>query len=105
MVHIFEKKYYLEWIHIVIMSFVFVAASYFFCYLLKSISLAIIPSFIYMMATVTEINPKLSLISYFEYSGMTMDQLFSKYNYFLVVAIIFMIFGLLLNKHYDDYNL
>lgn len=100
-----NQKYALEWVHIAIMSFVFVTAAYFFCYLFKSISLALIPTFIYLIASITELNQFFSKFSFYAYNGMTKAQLFSKYKYFLIAAILFAVLGNLLNKRYDDYNL
>lgn len=100
-----NKKYALEWVHIVIVSFLFASAAYFLSFMLKSISLALIPSFIYMLASVTELNPLLNKISFFEYEGMTSSQITSRYSYFVIVAIMFISFGEILNKHHKQYNL
>ncbi|MBE5957596.1 MAG: hypothetical protein E7254_01870 [Lachnospiraceae bacterium] len=100
-----NKKYILEWLHIIIMSFVFVAAAYFFSYLFRSISLALIPSFLYLIATITELNPTFSKISFYEYDGMTDNQLFSKYILFVIIAIFLMGIGNILNKNFREYNL
>lgn len=100
-----KKKYALEWVHIIILSFVFVSFAYFFCYLLNSISLALIPSFLYLLISMTELNPAFKKISFYEYEGMSGNQLFSKYCYFLIVAIVVMGIGNILNRHYEEYNL
>ena len=100
-----KKKYALEWVHIIVVSFVFVAFAYFFCYLLGSISIALIPSFLYLLATITELSPALKKISFYEYDGMSSNQMFSKYCYFLIVAIVVMGIGNILNRHYEEYNL
>lgn len=98
------KQYFVEWIHIVIVSFFFVTAAYFLSYLFRSISLALIPTFIYMLASVTGLNDYLNKISFYESTGMRLSQLFTRYNYFLILAIVFAVLGSLLNKYYEEYN-
>lgn len=98
------KKCFFEWIHIVIVSFLFVSAAYCLSYLLKSISLAIIPSFIYLLASVTGLNAALNKISFYEGgAGMRPSQLYTRYSYFMVVAIVIAIIGKKLNENYENY--
>lgn len=99
-----NKKYALEWLHITIVALLFVSSAYFFCYLFKSISLALIPSFIYLIASVTGLNDFLKKISFYETTGMKKTQIFTKYIYFLAIAFIFIMLGNILNKRYEDYN-
>lgn len=99
------KKYVYEWIHIVIISFVFISAAYSLSYLLKSTSLAIIPAFLYQLASVTMLNDAMRKISFYEgISGMKLSKLTTRYNYFMVVAILMMVLGKWLNQKYEDYR-
>lgn len=98
------KKYFYEWIHIVIVSFLLVSIAYCLSYLLKSISLAMIPTFIYLLASVTGLNAVLNKISFYEgTTGMQPSQLCTRYNYFMVAAIVIAIIGNKLNKNYENY--
>ena len=98
------KKYFYEWIHIVIICFLFVSAAYCLSYLLKSISLAMIPSFIYLLASVTGLNDALKKISFYESNtGMEPSKLLTRYNYFIVAAIVIAVIGRKLNDNYENY--
>lgn len=99
-----NKKFLVEWLHIVIMCFVFVTAAYCLSFAFRSISLAIIPCFIYVMFSITEVNSVLHKISYYDVSGMTMGQLSTKYVYFLFAAVVFAVVGNILNNRYCSYN-
>lgn len=99
-----EKKYFYEWVHIVIVSFLFVSAAYCLSYLLKSISLAMIPSFIYLLASITGLNDAMKKISFYEGNmGMEPSQLLTRYNYFIVIAIVIAVIGKKLNENYENY--
>lgn len=100
-----DAKYFMEWVHIVIMSFVFVSAAYCGCYVFKSISLALIFPFLYLVASVTGLSSVLNKYSFYEYDGMSGGQLLNKYKIFMIVAILFLIIGNKLNHRYEDYNL
>jgi len=98
------ERYFYEWLHIIIVSFLFVSAAYCLSYLLRSISLAMIPSFIYLLASVTGLNDALKKISFYESStGMQPSQLYTRYNYFIVIAIVIAIIGRRLNENYENY--
>lgn len=98
------KKYFYEWIHIVIVCFLFVSAAYCLSYLLKSISLAMIPSFIYLLASVTGLNDAVKKISFYEsHTGMAPSKLLTRYNYFIVAAIVIAAIGKKLNGDYENY--
>ena len=97
------KRFFYEWIHIVIISFLFVSTAYCFCYLLKSVSLAMIPSFIYLLASVTGLNEAFHKISFYESTGMKISQLCTRYNYFIIISIVMIIIGKTLNERYENY--
>ncbi|MBQ5560649.1 MAG: hypothetical protein IIT46_12895 [Lachnospiraceae bacterium] len=102
--YLINRAYIYEWIHIIIMSIFFGMGAYFFSYLFKSISLGMIPSFIYALSSITGLNEFMYKISYYESSGMKAGQLTEKYFYFLLIAFLFAGIGEILNKYYTEYN-
>lgn len=102
--YLINRAYIYEWIHIIIMSIFFGMGAYFFSYLFKSISLGMIPSFIYALSSITGLNEFMYKISYYESSGMKAGQLIEKYFYFLLIAFLFARIGEILNKYYTEYN-
>lgn len=99
-----NKKFITEWLHIVIMCVVFCMAAYCFSFAFRSISLAIIPCFLYTMLSISGFNPLFQKISYYEGNVMSMQNLWGKYCYFLLAALVFAAVGNILNKHYCHYN-
>ena len=98
------QNFFLEWIHIVIISFLFVAASYFFVFLFYSISLAIIPLFFYLIASIIGLNETLSKISYYEVFGVSIKSLQNRYSYFAIASLVFLISGMIINKYREKYK-
>lgn len=99
-----NKIFVLEWLHIVIMSFFFMTVAYLFCFLFRSVSLAIVPCFLYVMISVTKTNSFFCKISFYEVNSINLERLFSKYSYFLVAAILLSVVGNIINNHYKSYN-
>ena len=98
-----DTELFFEYIHIAIISFLFVSLAYFFCFLLKGISLAIIPLFIYEMISVCGLNKIVNKLSFFEEEGARLSDIMGRYRYYLVVAILFFILGIVVNGRHDDY--
>ena len=94
----------LEWIHIIIITWFFMCASYFFCYLFKNISLSVIPSFMYTIYSIVGFTFLGQKISYYEFDGATTEALMSKYNYFIIVSVVMFILGNAMNNHYDSFH-
>lgn len=99
-----SKELLLELIHLIIVSLLFVSAIYLLVFLFDNISLAIIPMFLYAISSITNLNSTLSKISFYEYMGMSMKQLKTKYIHFLIIGIIFMIIATILNKNKEKYK-
>ena len=100
-----DKYFMYEWIHIMIMSFVFAMGAYVLSYAIKIISMATVPLFIYMISSVTGLNDLLSRISFYEYRGVSAELLISKYSYFIVAGIIMAAMGSYFNNRFCKYNL
>lgn len=99
-----DRSFGLEWLHIIIVTFLFVSATYCFCFLFRSVSLASIPSFLYTIYSVVGLKYLGKKFSYYEQTGMEAENLLSKYVYFIIVAIVLMSIGNALNDSYDKYN-
>lgn len=99
-----NKNLGVEWIHIVIITWLFMSGSYFFCYLFRSVSLSVIPSFFYAIYSIVGFSFLGNNISYYEFEGLTIENLTSKYIYFIIVSIFIFILGSVLNDFYDKYN-
>lgn len=96
-------KVYMEWIHIVIVSFFLVSMAYFMCYLIKSVAIAILPVLCYTFLSVIQGEGKSYLWSFYEQGGMEMFDFTHKYLCFLFLGMIFFWLGSFLNKIYTDY--
>ena len=93
-----------EWLHLVIIYFFMAAVAYFMCYLLRSIALAFIPVLCYTFLAVSgNSGPRPPFWSFYESSGMSPAMLGTKYIWFLLAGVLFLIAGSVLNKIYTDY--
>ena len=101
---ILNRNMGLEWIHIIIITWLFMSVSYFLCFLLRSVSLAVIPFFIYTIYSIVGFSFLGKKISYYEVEGVTTEDLMSKYIIFLIVSVVIFILGNALNIHYDKFN-
>lgn len=99
-----DRSFGLEWLHIIIVTFLFVSATYCFCFLFRSVSLASIPGFLYTIYSVVGLKYLGKKFSYYEQTGMEAEKLSSKYVYFIIAAIVLMSIGNALNDSYDKYN-
>ncbi len=99
-----NKKFGFEWLHIIIVTFLYMMAAYCLCFLFKSVSLASIPSFLYTIYSVVGLEALGNKLSYYEHNGMSPAKFFSKYIYFVIAAIVVMCIGSIINNLYDSYN-
>ncbi|MCR5203000.1 MAG: hypothetical protein K6D02_07945 [Lachnospiraceae bacterium] len=99
-----NKKFALEWVHIIILTFFYMVATYFLCFWFKSVSLASIPIFLYTIYSIVGLEAFNSKLSYYECCGVTGETIVSKYFYFIVAAFFLLIVGKRLNNSFEKYN-
>ena len=92
-----------EWLHLVIIYFFMAGMAYFLSYLLRSISVAMIPTLCYSFLSIAGSGSKAPVWSFYEPEGMSAFMFGTKYVWFILVGVLFFALGWILNKCYTSY--
>ena len=92
-----------EWLHLVMIYFFMAGMAYFLSYLLRSISIAMIPTLCYSFLSIAGSGSKAPVWSFYEPEGMSAFMFGTKYVWFILVGVLFFALGWILNKCYTSY--
>ena len=87
-----------------IVYFLLAALAYMCSYLFKEVALAIIPNLCYCFGSVLFDFGKFGKLSFYEPNIINGNVITEKYIFYIIIAICFLIIGVILNKKYKDYN-
>ena len=77
--------------------------AYFLSYLLRSISIAMIPTLCYSFLAIVGSGSKAPVWSFYEPEGMSAFMFGTKYVWFILMGVLFFALGWILNKCYTSY--